>query len=449
MDKVTIYTGASAGNTEADGMAIETGGYTSDVWVQRIIAAHGKVVSSFIETGRLLNAAKAALPHGAFTHMIEAELPFKPRMAQMYMAVADNKVLTDPQRVAFLPPSIGTLYELSRLEPDVLEARIAAGEITPALERKDILTEIKVSRRSARESELAARITDLPQKRYGVIYADPEWRFEPYSRDSGMDRAADNHYPTSPLEAIKVRPVGDIAADDCVLFMWATVPMLPQALEVMAAWGFAYKSSQAWTKDRSGTGYWFRNAHEILLVGTRGDVPAPAMGTQWSSWQEWTPGRHSEKPEKAYDLIEAYYPNLPKIELNARRARDGWDTWGLEAPVADRGIDEHEPPDAHGSPLRSEPHAVVDGGVPNSPAGAECGADRQPLSAKVANAIIEAAYAAGDVDLAELAAKTGLTKKAIKNRALRRGWSNPENQKAGARRAITTLNRRQHEQAEG
>jgi hypothetical protein len=81
-----------------------------------------------------------------------------------------------------------------------------------------------------------------------------------------------------------------------VLFLWATVPMLPHALEVMAASGFSYKSSFVWVKPRAGTGYWNRNQHELLLVGTKGNVPAPAAGTQWSSVIEAPTGRHSEKP---------------------------------------------------------------------------------------------------------------------------------------------------------
>jgi hypothetical protein len=114
----------------------------------------------------------------------------------------------------------------------------------------------KRDRRERRETELAAKQAALPQKRYGVILADPEWRFEPWSRETGMDRAADNHYPTSDLADIKARDVASIAADDCALFLCATMPMLPAALEVMRAWGFAYKSGATWAKDRVGTGYW-------------------------------------------------------------------------------------------------------------------------------------------------------------------------------------------------
>lgn len=190
----------------------------------------------------------------------------------------------------------------------------------------------KADARSERERELAANQKALPDKKYGVIYADPEWKFEVYSRKTGMDRAADNHYPTSTTDEICARPVGDIAADDCVLFLCATAPMLPDALRVMEAWGFTYKSHLIWRKPHVGTGYWFRNGHELLLVGTRGKIPAPTPGTQFDSIINAPTAEHSEKPDRFYEIIEAYFPNLPKIELNARRRREGWDSWGNEVP---------------------------------------------------------------------------------------------------------------------
>jgi N6-adenosine-specific RNA methylase IME4 len=197
---------------------------------------------------------------------------------------------------------------------------------------KDLSTAEKKERRAEREQALGQKQMALPNARFGVIYADPEWKFQPYSEETGLDRSADNHYPTSALEVIKARDVASLAADDCVLFLWATVPMLPQALEVMAAWGFAYKTNFSWHKDRIGTGYWNRNRHELLLVGTRGNVPAPAMGAQYDSSIEAEVGAHSAKPELFYGLIESYFPSLPKIELNARAARPGWVRWGYEAP---------------------------------------------------------------------------------------------------------------------
>jgi len=213
----------------------------------------------------------------------------------------------------------------------------AYAEEHPEKHSFDVLKENKdVDKKAARETRekiLGGIQRALPNEKFGVILADPEWRFKTYSRETGMDRAADNHYPTSETDIICARPVQDIAADDCVLFLWATVPMLPDALRVMDAWGFTYKSHCIWKKDRIGTGYWFRNQHELLLVGVKGGrLPAPAMGTQFPSVIDASVGRHSEKPDIFYELIEGYFPTLPKAELNARRVRPGWTPWGNEAP---------------------------------------------------------------------------------------------------------------------
>jgi len=190
---------------------------------------------------------------------------------------------------------------------------------------------VKEKTRSDKERELGVKQTALPDKKYGVIVSDPEWRFEPFSRDTGMDRAADNHYPTSSTDLIASRDVQSIAADDCVLFLWATVPMLEDALRVLSAWGFAYRSQFVWVKDRLGTGYWNRNQHEILLIGVRGHPPAPSPGTRECSIINAPVGEHSAKPEIVLEYIEGWYPHLPKIELNRRGpARPGWDAWGNE-----------------------------------------------------------------------------------------------------------------------
>lgn len=255
---------------------------------------------------------------------------------------SERTVRQDVQRGEALGDDV--LAKVARTSLDKGEELDALAKLTPekrgalvekAAQGLDVSakTELKKENRSNKEKVLAGLQLALPNKRYGVIYADPEWRFEVYSRETGMDRAADNHYPTSETDKICARPVKGIAANDCALFLWATVPMLPDALRVMDAWGFAYKSHIIWKKNRIAHGYWFRNQHELLLVGTRGDgLPAPAHGTQFPSVIEANVGAHSQKPEEFYLVIESYFPNLPKIELNARRARDGWDAWGLEAP---------------------------------------------------------------------------------------------------------------------
>lgn len=205
-------------------------------------------------------------------------------------------------------------------------------------DQRDALTAQKKTKRAEKVKALGAKQRALPAKKFGVIYADPEWEHKPWS-ESGQNKAAANHYPVSPIDAIKTRPVGDIAARDCVLFMWTTAPHLAEAFDVIKAWGFTYKSNMVWKKiypgNGQGLGYWSRINHEHLLIATRGDVPAPAPGTQYPSVIEAPVGAHSEKPEAFAQLIESYFGDLPKIELNARQARPGWDVWGLEAPEAE------------------------------------------------------------------------------------------------------------------
>jgi N6-adenosine-specific RNA methylase IME4 len=208
-----------------------------------------------------------------------------------------------------------------------------------AKESRDKRRQTKAERRAAREEELAAKQLSLPDKRYGVILADPPWRFEPYSRETGMDRAADNHYPTLSVEHI--RRLAIPAAEDAVLFLWATGPMLPQALDVMAAWGFTYRSRCVWVKPKMGTGYWFRDQAEELLVGVRGNIPAPAPGEQYTSVITARAGQHSAKPHCFREMIEEMFPTLPRIELFARERISGWDAWGneLERPPEEQADD--------------------------------------------------------------------------------------------------------------
>jgi N6-adenosine-specific RNA methylase IME4 len=250
-----------------------------------------------------------------------------------------NQTKAQTLKAAGISTSAANRYEqFNRLSEREKERRIAKGreaiEAGKSVADTIITQDDKKERRAEREQALAQKITALPEIKAGVIVGDPEWRFEPWSRETGMDRAADNHYPTSVLDVIKARDVPSIAADDCVLFLWATVPMLPHALAVMTAWGFDYRSHFVWAKDRIGTGYWNRNKHELLLVGVKGKIPAPAMGEQWESLIEAPVGEHSAKPEIFLEMIEAYYPTLPKIELNRRGpARPGWRAWGYEVEI--------------------------------------------------------------------------------------------------------------------
>ena len=158
--------------------------------------------------------------------------------------------------------------------------------------------------------------------RCAVIYADPPW-LRHHNVDS---RAAENHYTT--MTEDEIAALEPPAADDSVLFLWATPPMLPEALHVMAAWGFLYRTSMAWVKDKIGPGWYIRNQHELLLIGKRGDLPMPGPADRPSSVVTAPRGEHSAKPQVFYEIIDRMYPGLPKAELFARTQRDGWHQWG-------------------------------------------------------------------------------------------------------------------------
>jgi N6-adenosine-specific RNA methylase IME4/ParB-like chromosome segregation protein Spo0J len=285
----------------------------------------------------MVMARIATLPKGSNQHA-EISVPSQAQVAKTL------NVSVDTGQFARKVLDHGTSELIAAVDHGHLAVSVAAkAAALPAEDQKAIAakakdgdanaarTHVKQKVRAEKERTLAVKQMALPNKRYGVIVADPEWNFEVWS-EKGKDRAAENHYPTSNLTEIMTRDVAKISADDCVLFLWATAPMLPHALQVMAAWGFEYKSQATWVKHKAGTGYWFRNQHELLLVGTRGNIPAPAPGTQWASVIEAPVGAHSEKPELSLQLIEQYFPTLRKIELNRRGpARPGWDAWGNEA----------------------------------------------------------------------------------------------------------------------
>jgi N6-adenosine-specific RNA methylase IME4 len=198
---------------------------------------------------------------------------------------------------------------------------------------------VKSHRRAQREMELAKATEQASCKvgsqLYGVIYTDPPWRFEPFSRESGMDRAADNHYPTLDADALAALELP--AADDCVLFCWSTIAMLPAAMTFLRHHGFVYRSAYGWLKPGPGTGYWSQaDQLELLLVGVRGEVPAPAPGTQPPQVLTIPRGKHSAKPDEFAAMIERMFSNVAKLEMFARKLRPGWDVRGneVEANVA-------------------------------------------------------------------------------------------------------------------
>jgi len=185
--------------------------------------------------------------------------------------------------------------------------------------------------RAARERKLADTILALPDKRYGVLYMDPEWKDEVYSDETGRNKAPT--YPTSSLDRLKERDIASITHKDAALWMWSTNQHLDQAIDLGRHYGFAYKTNWVWVKDSIGMGFWNRSWHEPLLFFTRGNPSCPAQGDQWDSILRGPKAQklHSSKPLIALLMIEAYFPNVPKIEFNCRgKPRPGWDAHGDE-----------------------------------------------------------------------------------------------------------------------
>jgi len=165
--------------------------------------------------------------------------------------------------------------------------------------------------------------------RFGLIYADPPWR---YSFSKSSSRKIENHYQTMTQAEIKALPIDEIAAKNCVLYLWSTAPKQPEAFDVINAWGFTYKTQIIWDKVRIGMGYWARGRHEILLIATRGKVAPPAQSDRIPSIITEKRGSHSKKPDYLYEYLDKAHPLERKIELFARNTHPGWWSWGNEVP---------------------------------------------------------------------------------------------------------------------
>jgi N6-adenosine-specific RNA methylase IME4 len=171
--------------------------------------------------------------------------------------------------------------------------------------------------------ELRANPIPLPEGQFDVILADPPWKYE-----FGFQGGVQYHYPTMTVEEISALRIP--ASPDAVLVLWATAPKLREALEVMKAWGFEYKTNAVWIKEGGiGIGYYFRGQHELLLVGTKGTPSLPEESVRVASVIIAKREGHSEKPEVIYEIIEKMYPNGRYLELFARgESRTKWTTWG-------------------------------------------------------------------------------------------------------------------------
>lgn len=181
--------------------------------------------------------------------------------------------------------------------------------------------------------------------RYNIIYADPPWSYD----DKCLHRGgAERHYRTMDLKDICALPINDLAASDCLLFMWATFPKLWEAKDVFSAWGFEYKTCAfVWIKTNKrevteqasffpvdsfdsfwGMGRWTRSNAEICLLGTKGQPKRQSGGVHQIIYAPIS--EHSAKPAETRTRIVELAGDLPRVELFARKSAEGWDCWGNE-----------------------------------------------------------------------------------------------------------------------
>lgn len=173
---------------------------------------------------------------------------------------------------------------------------------------------------------------------YEVVYADPPWSYN----DKGINGAADKHYPTMSFRDLCTLPIGSLTAKDAVLFMWGVFPMTPEAMTLMVAWGFRFKTGGfTWVKTLKsgdpmfGLGRWTRGSVEPCWLGVKGHPHwmvenmsvRQALVEEFPSFQV---GQHSAKPPQVRTRIETLLGDRARLELFARTRTPGWDVWGNE-----------------------------------------------------------------------------------------------------------------------
>ena len=247
-------------------------------------------------------------------------------------AAKERKATSNVERVNFTPSETGKALDrvaeaVGMSRPTLTKARevveFGDEELIEEMDRTGKVSGAHKKLIKKRQAEMES--PPLPAGSYSVIYADPPWSYS----NSGFAQSAAQHYPTMSTEDLCEMPIAAMCHPGTVLFMWATSPLLPEALSVLKAWGFTYKASLVWCKGKApGMGWFVRTAHEFLLIGTREDNTHPR--TRPFSVISAESGAHSKKPTEVYAMLEEMYEG-PYVELFARRPVSGWEGWGNEA----------------------------------------------------------------------------------------------------------------------
>ncbi len=201
--------------------------------------------------------------------------------------------------------------------------------------RTAVLQAVKIREIEQRREDIRATLEKQEfkpgEKKYRIIYADPPWSYgNDFTKSLPGSTSPNNYYVTMPTDDICKMPIQDICEDDAVLFIWATSPLIEDALQVIKSWGFKYKTSFIWDKIKHNFGHYNSVRHEFLFVATKGSCTPDNMKL-FDSVVSIERTEHSKKPEYFREIIETIYTYGNRIELFARQAPDGWDVFGNQA----------------------------------------------------------------------------------------------------------------------
>lgn len=166
---------------------------------------------------------------------------------------------------------------------------------------------------------------------YSVIYADPPWDYAGQKQHNTIDtnKSAIDHYNTMTLKELKEMKVKEICEKDCLLFLWTSSPHLPQAIELMEAWGFKYMTiAFVWEKHKVNPGYYTMSQVEICIVGKKGKIPTPRGTRNERQFLSEKRTIHSKKPDEIRNRIHRMFPTQKKLEMFARQASQDFDVFG-------------------------------------------------------------------------------------------------------------------------
>jgi N6-adenosine-specific RNA methylase IME4 len=270
-----------------------------DLLPSEIVALKRAIEPLERRAARQRQGARTDLCHSAT--VAECQVPVRDRLSR-YLGIGRTTI----ERAE-------AVMEAAEKEPEeyghLVEQMDRSGKVAGAYRRLTVLKQAK---------ELDAATPKLPTGPFQVVVADPPWRY---------DTGSSLPYPTMPLEEIKSMPVRKLADENATLWLWTTNAHLPVAFDVVAAWGFEYKTLLTWVKDRMGTGEWLRGQTEHCLLGARGK-PVFLHGNDGTAL-EAARREHSRNPEEFYALIERVCPGS-RVELFARQQREGWRAYGSD-----------------------------------------------------------------------------------------------------------------------